>query len=42
MGRLSASETGVRHHDRYQASGFVDPTGRYREATFQDLIEVVS
>ncbi len=31
----------VRHHDRYQASGFVDPTGRYRSATVQDLIEVV-
>jgi len=32
----------VRHHDRYQASGFVDPTGRYRAATVQDLIEFVS
>ena len=30
----------VRHHDRYNASGFVDPTGRYREATVRDLIEV--
>jgi predicted dithiol-disulfide oxidoreductase (DUF899 family) len=32
----------VRHHDRYQASGFVDPTGRYREATVQDLVEIVA
>jgi predicted dithiol-disulfide oxidoreductase (DUF899 family) len=29
----------VRHHDRYHASGFVDPTGRYREATIQDLVD---
>ncbi len=33
----------VRHHDRYQASsGFVDPTGRYRAATVQDLVESVA
>jgi predicted dithiol-disulfide oxidoreductase (DUF899 family) len=32
----------VRHHDRYHASGFVDPTGRYREATIQDLVEIVA
>ena len=32
----------VRHHDRYQASGFVDPTGRYRTATVQDLVETVA
>jgi len=32
----------VRHHDRYEASGFVDPTGRYRSATVQDLIETVA
>lgn len=28
----------VRHHDRYQASGFVDPTGRYRPAKIEDLM----
>lgn len=28
----------VRHHDRYQAAGFVDPTGRYRAAKIDDLM----
>lgn len=28
----------VRHHDRYEASGFVDPTGRYRSAKIEDLM----
>ncbi len=32
----------VRHHDRYQTAGFVDPTGRYREATIQDLLQAVA
>ena len=32
----------VRHHDRYQAEGFVDPTGRYREARVQDLAPLVA
>ena len=32
----------VRHHDRYQAPGFVDPTGRYRSARVQDLVELVN
>jgi predicted dithiol-disulfide oxidoreductase (DUF899 family) len=32
----------VRHHDRYQAAGFVDPTGRYREARGQDPVPAVA
>jgi len=32
----------VRHHDRYQAPGFVDPTGRYREVAVPDPVPTVA